>query len=241
MPGVQAQDGAAFHELLVAPLRERCTVEQVQGALAGDVPFLDVDVTAVFLDLENPSMALVRVALREEPEEGFRGLAPTFATLFPFPMEREEGGRRLNLLALAGGRDTGEGCPFAEDSSQEETVTAVARPLDATPQPALTRLAPPPGVQVIVSRSGGSRGEIEASVLLETDMPLVALLEHYRQQVLQPNWKVQQETIDEGLAAVTWTFRDEEDYPWFGVLLITPAEDGPRWVRLWMGGGAPTP
>ena len=54
---VQAHDGAAFQELLVAPLRERCTVEQVQGALAGDVPFLDVDVKAVFLGLENPNRA----------------------------------------------------------------------------------------------------------------------------------------------------------------------------------------
>ena len=37
---VQAKDGAALHELLVTPLRERCTVEQVQVALAGDVPFM---------------------------------------------------------------------------------------------------------------------------------------------------------------------------------------------------------
>ena len=57
-------------------------------------------------------------------------------------------------------------------------------------------------------------------------MTLVALLEHYREQVLQPDWKMQQETMDEGLAALTWTFRDEADHPWFGVLLIAPAEEG---------------
>lgn len=51
-------------------------MEQVQGALAGDVPFLDVDVKAVFLDLENPSRALVRVALQEEPEEGLGAWPP---------------------------------------------------------------------------------------------------------------------------------------------------------------------
>ncbi len=61
-------------------------------------------------------------------------------------------------------------------------------------------------------------------------------LEHYRRQVLQPDWKVQQETMEEGLAALTWTFRDEADFPWFGVLLMTPGEEGTRWVRLWMGG-----
>ena len=74
-------------------------------------------------------------------------------------------------------------------------------------------------------------------MLLVTDMTLAALLEHYRKQVLQPDWKLQQETTDEGLAALTWTLRDEADQPWFGVLLITPAEEG-AWVRLWMGGGA---
>ena len=74
-------------------------------------------------------------------------------------------------------------------------------------------------------------------MLLVTDMTLAALLDHYRQQVFQPDWKVQQETMDEGLAALTWTLRDEADQPWFGVLLISLAEEG-MWVRLWMGGGA---
>ncbi len=132
------------------------------------------------------------------------------------------------------------GCPFADDfgqGEQGETATTVPRQLDATPQPAFPRLEPPPGARSIGSSSGGGRGEYNASVLLRTDMTLAALLEHYRQQVLQPDWKVQQETMDEGLAALTWTLRDEADQPWFGVLLITPAEEG-AWVRLWMGGGA---
>ena len=45
--------------------------------------------------------------------------------------------------------------------------------------------------------------------------------------------------MDGALAAFSWTLRDEADQPWFGVLLITPAEMG-VWVRLWMGGGAGT-
>ncbi len=57
----------------------------------------------------------MRVGLQEESEEGLGGLATTFATLFPFPMVREEGEWRLGLIALAGGPDTEEGCPFAED------------------------------------------------------------------------------------------------------------------------------
>ena len=73
-------------------------------------------------------------------------------------------------------------------------------------------------------------------MLLVTKMTSVAHLDHYRQQVLQPDWKVQQETIDESLAALSWTLRDEADQPWFRVLLITAAEKG-MWVRLWMAGG----
>ena len=58
------------------------------------------------------------------------------------------------------------------------------------------------------------------------NMTLAALLEDYRQQGLQPDWKVQQGTMNEDLSALTWTLHDEADQPWFGVLLITPAEEG---------------
>ena len=84
-------------------------------------------------------------------------------------------------------------------------------------------------------------GDYNASVLLETGMTLVALLEHYRPQVLQGRWKVQQETMEEGLAALSWTFRDEANHPWLGVLLITSAEEGIWWIRLWRGSAAGGP
>ncbi len=148
---------------------------------------------------------------------------------FPFPLVREQAGWRLGFPLLAMGSE--EGCPFSGFSSNEEEVSVAPRQLDATPQPAFPRLAPPPGVRSIGGGSGGGRGEYNASVLLVTNMTSVALLEHYRQHVLQRDWKVQQETIDEGLAALGWTPRDEADQLWFGVLLITPAEEG-MWVRL---------
>ena len=232
---IQTRDAAALHGIFVADLRERCTVEQMRETLAsGDAPFPNVEVKTVFLDLENPSRAIMQLAMLDQPDGGMEALAAGFAFAFPFPMEREEGGWRLNFPALA--MAPIEGCPFAGDSGEEGTITQGQRRVDATPQPAFLRLEPPPGARSIGSSSGGGRGEYNASVLLRTDMALAALLEHYRQQVLQPDWKVQQETMDEGLAALTWTLRDEADQPWFGVLLITPAEEG-AWVRLWMGGG----
>ena len=187
------------------------------------------------MDLEDPNRALAQVSLLAEPETGLEGFASSITNIFPFPMVREDGKWRLSLPLLP----TGEGCPFAEYSSQGETATAAERRLDPTPQPAFPPLEPPPGIQVIIGRSGGSFGEFNSSVLLGTDMTLAVLFEHYRQQLLQPEWKVQQEPMDEGLAALTWTFRDEADYPWFGVLLITPAEEGLWWVRLWTGGRGP--
>ena len=233
---IETRDADALHGIFVADLRERCTVEQMQQSLAsGDAPFPNAEVRTVFLDLEDPSRALMEVALLDQPEGNVEALASGFAFAFPFPMVREQGEWRLSFPSLAIAPQ--EGCPFAEGASQEESRTTVARQLEATPQPAFQRLAPPPGIRSIGGSSGGGRGQYNASVLLETNMTLVSLLEHYRQQVLQPDWTVQQEIMDEGLAALSWTLRDEADQPWFGVLLITPAEEG-MWVRMWMGGGA---
>ena len=238
----QTLDGAAaLHGIFITDIRERCTVEQMQETLwSGEGAFPDIEVRSVFLDLEDPSRALMQLALVDPPEgnpkaEGnIQGIASGFAYAFPFPLVREEGVWRLGFPALAIG--TEPGCPFAGNPGQGETVSPPPRQIEATPQPAFPRLEPPPGAWANRSGSGGGKGEYNASALLITDMTLAALLEHYRQQVLQPDWKVQQETMDEGLAGFTWTLRDEADQPWFGVLLITPAEDG-IWVRLWMGGG----
>ena len=42
--------------------------------------------------------------------------------------------------------------------------------------------------------------------------------------------------MDEDLAALSWTLRDEADQPWFGVLLITSAGEG-MWAdhAAWFG------
>ncbi len=233
---IQSRDGAALHEIFVSDLRERCTVEQMQESFgSGEATFPNAEIDAVFLNLEDPSSAFMRLALKDQPEGSPETSASGLALAFPFPMALEEGGWRLDFPALVLPQEGG--CPFAGGSSQDGTRQADRRMVDATPQPALPRLAPPPGAQAIASGSGGGSGEYNASVLLETDLTLVALLEYYRQNVVQPDWTVQQETLKEGLAALTWTFRDDGDHPWFGVLLIAPADDGQMWVRQWSGSG----
>ena len=206
----------------------------MQETLAsGEAPFPSIEVRSVFFDLETHSGALIQLAPLDQPDGTLQDFASGFAFTFPFPMVLEQGEWRLGLPILTMAPE--EGCPF--DVGRGEAVPVQARQIEATPQPPFPRLSPPPGVRLVGGSSGGGRGEYNASVLLETNMTLVDLFEYYRQRVLQPGWKVQQETMDEDLAAISWTLRDEEDQPWFGVLLITPAEEG-TWVRLWMGGGA---
>ena len=237
---IEDQDADVLHGLLTADIRERCTPEQVQQSLGPEDEFFpELEVKAVFLDLEDPNTALVQVSLLEEPEAGLAGMAASVATIFPFPMVQEDGQWRLSFPFFPKGED----CPFDDGSSQEESATVTPAPpwLASIPHPVFLGLVPPPGVDAIVSSSGGGGGEYNASVLLGTDMTLAVLLEYYRAQVLQPDWKVQQETMDEDLAALTWTFRDGEGFQWFGVLLVASAEEGLRWVRLWSGSAAEGP
>ena len=233
---MQSQDAAALHGIFVADLRERCTVEQMQDSLiSGDASFPNAEVKTVYLDLQDSTRALMQLVLVDQPEGNPGGLASGFAFAFPFPMLMEEGEWRLSFPSLA--IVPQEGCPFAgSTSSQGASITAEARRVDATPQPAFPRLAPPPGVRALASGSGGS-GEYNASVLLQTDMTLKDLIGHYRQEVLQPDWKFQHDLIEERVAAFSWTFLDEPDQPGFGTLVITPGKEGQWWVRLWIGGG----
>ena len=47
-------------------------------------------------------------------------------------------------------------------------------------------------------------------MLLETDMSLTRLLEFYQQEVLEPEWEIQQKAASEEIVSLTWTFHDEE-------------------------------
>ena len=92
----QMLDGAAaLHGIFIADIRERCTIEQMQETLAsGEGAFPDIEVRSVFLDLEDPSRALMQLAPLDQPEgnsqaEGnLQGIASGFAFSFPFPLVR---------------------------------------------------------------------------------------------------------------------------------------------------------
>ena len=247
-----ANDTETFYGLMVAQLRERCTLEEVRAGLAsGEASFPEVDVRAVYVDLEDHHRAVAQLAVPEEPE-GMAGLGAALAVAFPWPIAREDGVWRFDLPSLF----AFEGCPYgAADQPIEQTdgpwllpegETEVEMPW-AVPPPATVpvagveppRLEPPPGVNMPGAGSISGHGEASAYAVLETDTTLADLLEYYRRRTLKPDWVVQQETITEDLAALTWSFHDEAGSPWFGVLLVSPAGDRTRVVRVWMAGGSP--
>ncbi len=86
---IETRDADALHGIFVADLRERCTVEQMRQSLAsGDALSTNAEVRTVFLDLEDPSRALMQVALLDQPESNLEAIASGLAFAFPFPMVR---------------------------------------------------------------------------------------------------------------------------------------------------------
>lgn len=239
---MQAGDGAALHAIFVADLRQRCTVEQLQESLtSGGDPFPNAEVSSIYLDLEDHSNALMQLTLLEQEDGSPTGLAEGFALAFPFPMEFEEDGWKLGFPSL--GLVPDDGCPFAGGSSQDEAAVSAQRRAQAEPRvlpsTSLINLEPPSGALTVMSSSGGGEGQFTSSTLLDTNLSLETLLEHYRGQVIQPGWDLGQDTREEDLAAFTWISRDDVGgSPVFGALLITSSEEGMWWVRMWTGGSS---
>ena len=95
---IQTRDAAALHGIFVADLREQCTVEQMQKSLAsGEVALPNAEVRTVYLDSEDPSNALMQLAMLNQPGGNLEALALGFIFAFPLPMAREEGEWRLSL------------------------------------------------------------------------------------------------------------------------------------------------
>ena len=218
-------DAAAFHRLMNSDLRERCTVEQLEGMVeAEDDLFTGMDIRAAYLDLEDSNRAWLEVARSGVAE----GTMDSFT--FPIPMVREEGLWRTSFLFIP----PGEGCPYAMRGEASEPTS------ESMSMSSRTSMTPPPGAQLLDSRSGrSSRGgttvEEDEALFIRTDMTLAELLDYYRQQLLQPGGGVQHESVAEDLAVLTWNFRNDNDEgsPWIGVLLIVPAAEDVWWVRVW--------
>ena len=266
---LESGDGAALYDLVDSGLRSLCTVEDFEGLFSSqEIPAIGAEVEQVYLEAESPDRALVRLRATGQLEGEFEAVALLLPAL-PLPIFKEDGAWRLSfpfmeflesdLLPFPGG-DTpcpaalgalGEAAP--DDTAFEEREVQVAvreAPVEAPAGPGArptTRelgidgaLGPPPaGAQVIGAGEGEGHGFIESSVLLETDLSTEVVFGHYRDQVLQPEWALGEETGSEDVITVSWEFHDADGNAWFGVLIVIAAGDRHIQANLKMVGGLP--
>ena len=254
----QTLDGAAaLHGIFIADIRERCTVEQMQETLAsGEAAFPDIEVRSVFLDLEDPSSALMQLALLDQPEGNLQGIASGFAFAFPFPLVREEGEWRLGFPTLA--IVTEPGCPFAQNpgqqASERSASTATATPTfsfsqgplpahlqeflqrppspDWNYEPYLPEIAPPAGLKYVAVSSGTSGGgsmlELYFQASLITGKDPAILEEHFREQLLGRGWHLEDQAGTTAVALSAWTFRDDHGEQFHGFLVVRSLKEHKR-------------
>ena len=99
---------------------------------------------------------------------------------------------------------------------------------EPSPDPFLDRLFDSFG------RSASSKGtyDIQGEKNLETDEPVGAILQRYRDQLSHPSWDIQSESSGDPVAWLIWTVQDSEGDSWFGVLVAAPSGKGR--VRVWL-------
>ncbi len=230
-------DASLLHSILSQEIAGRCTVEQLQVAIDQEglsAPALEVE--SVFLDLENFDRAMVEMSVRTDSQSASDGLATAFS-VFPFPIDKEEGRWRISFRSFL---PVGEDCPFADEDREDATPTPAPAPrgLQAPEFPGLedqdgfSGLEPPPGTDSLGSSVGAGDGQLDASILLETDMTPAELLQHYRDLLAQPSWEIRDEHVADDAAWLTWTVRDGTGNLWLGLLMTGTAEEGKQRVRL---------
>ena len=222
----QTQDAAAFRELLVADIRERCSVEEIEASLEGtEILNPQMEVRTVYIDVGDSDRALIEVAAPVGPGgDILEGLATAFIVAFPWPMARENGEWRMGLPSMLH-LIPGEDCPFAADSESYEVELAAPAPIGPEGVSEPLRLGPPPGAKAIEGESGVGRGTRTSRLLLETNMVLDELVEYYRKQLVNASVDVwEEELVRENWMEVSFTFRDDKGMLWFGELNISLVE-----------------
>ena len=87
-------------------------------------------------------------------------------------------------------------------------------------RPDLPALAAPAGARMLGSGMGGGREGREAFTRLESSMTSTDLAAHYARQLTRAGWTVTGPVVTEGLVVYGVRYRDEENRPGAGVLLV---------------------
>ena len=188
-----------------------------------------MNVTGVYVSVDDPSLAYARVVPTEGDEDD------SFAT-FPFSIVLDEGPPLLHFPPVSFGNN----CPFGttRPTSEEPTFATPTPAPVSPPDPARTRfdLGALATLFDAVLRSARTRGEddeIDSFLVLETEVLPREILRHYRAELQQPDWNLQSESADDEVAWATWSLQDESHRQWLVTLFTGRINEKLRKVRLW--------
>ncbi len=238
---LREDDAALFHSLLTEELAGSCGLDELQSWLDQDGEFFaETKVTAVFLDVADPSRAFAEIAARQNAGR------PLDAISFPWPVALEDGEWKAGFpVGLTANR-----CPYVA-SSPPSGPEGREREYPQIPGMDLERresvLDAVPGTRVIRGNirtgnsgsgfsSGGSLSPYDNQVNIygevETEVAAAELVRIYRDGLSHSSWEI----IDEGSSGdfgwFSWTVPDGDGRLWQGSLVVAPLHQG--WKQVWL-------
>ena len=235
------RDAALFQSLLTRELAGSCGLAGLQSWLdQGEGFFTEAEVRSVFLDVADPSRALVEIIARQ------RAGGPEVPFSFPWPVVLEEGGWRAGFPAGF----TAQSCPYMA-SERPSGPDGRERQSPQIPGLDLDRrgdiLAAVPGTKVLhggfstetygssfstsSSRAGGPN-QVSIFAELETDASGAELVRLYRDGLKHPSWEIVDEGSSGDFGWFSWTVLDGEGLLWRGKLVVAPSHEG--WRQVWL-------
>ena len=239
------RDAALFHSLLTRELAGSCGLERLQSWLdQGNEFFEEVEVRSVFLDVADPSRALVEITAR------LRAGEPELLLSFPWPVALEEGEWRAGFPAGL----TVESCPYkaseppsGPEGRERQFPQIPGLDLNLNLERRHDILAAVPGTNVVHgsvrtgnsnssfstsgSRAGGLK-EVNIYAELETDAAGTELVRLYRDGLKHPSWDILDEGSSGNFGWFSWTVIDGEGLLWHGKLVVAPFHEG--WRHVWL-------
>ena len=92
----------------------------------------------------------------------------------------------------------------------------------------LPALEPPPGTLFLPRSAGGGDDDVESTAILETDLDLADIGAHYVAQLRSAGWTLTGKGQEGPQAWSAWSFSDEENRPWIGLLVALRLPEPPR-------------
>jgi len=87
----------------------------------------------------------------------------------------------------------------------------------------LPPLKPPEGAILRSRGSGGGDGQWQSEATIETERNVSELTTHYQEQLMKAGWELKEDGMTASFAWSRWSFNDEFDDPWSGLLLVSEA------------------